>query len=108
MKDLALPLSKVWGRMKTNAQMHNGVTKTFKALIGIQTILHSHAQHALLPTGIAGKLDDLVQSFLQEYTILANSAPEAAVLYDSKIPLYVAFGKEGHLPEPSQGQHNDG
>ena len=87
-KDLALPLSKVWGRMKTNAQMHNGEAKTFKALIGIQTILHSHAQHALLPTGIAGKLDDLVQSFLQEYTILANSVDKAQKLLFSMTPKF--------------------
>ena len=84
-KDLVLPLPKVWDRTKTNSQMHNGATKTFKAWIGIQTILHSHAQKALLPTAIAGKLDSLAQSFLQENTVLANSSDKAQKLLCSRI-----------------------
>ena len=53
-KDLVLPLSTVWDAMTQATQLHRGVSKACKALVGLQQLLHNHDTGAMLPKAKLG------------------------------------------------------
>ena len=105
-KDLVLPLSKIWSLRKNNSKQRNLIDKAFKALVGIQKILHDHADKAVLPTGQSETFDKLVTDFLQSYTILANIADKESRLLLSMVPKFHYLwhlGKRAKFLNPRRG-----
>ena len=92
--------------MKNGSKHHSLIAKAFANLIGMQNILHDHATTAILPTAMSNKFDELVTTFLQSYTMLANMAYKDGKLLFSMAPKFHYLwhlGKRANFLNPRKG-----
>ena len=99
MKDLVKPLCDIWKEMQQGSRQHNLIAKVLTTQVAMQEILHDHKYEAFLPMTSAVKFNQLVNSFLKDYSLLANMADREKKLLFSVTP---KFHWLWHLGDRSQ------
>ena len=88
-KDLVPVIARVWEVYKDPSDPdHRQASAMLKHLVGLQQILHDHADDPILPLSIAKQFRADVQGFLQGYSQMANAADRENLALFNMVPKF--------------------
>ena len=88
-RDLVWPVLKVWKLFQKGTEQHLKVQSCLEYQVELQYLLHTHASETFLPPASCKRFEDLVVSFLKDYSLLANMADrESKLLFSVTIKFH--------------------